>query len=147
MSSESRFSAHRVRSTISAVALSGALVASVGALASPSGANTVKFAAPSPFCKTLLSFSSMKGAPSTANLTTYRHWIAVYLPKFETLDSQAPNASVKRVLDEIVAVLKSESSLTSAVKLQHYIVKNQKQWTNDWKVFATSAMSCVSSMY
>lgn len=123
------------------------MVASMGVVTTPSGANTVKYAAASPFCKTLMSFSAVKGAPPTTNLTTYRHWIAVYLPKFQKLDSQAPNASVKRVLDELVAVLKSESNLTSATKLDKYIIKNQKQWTNDWRAFASSAVNCVSSLY
>lgn len=132
---------------MAAVALSGVLVASGGVVAASSGASTLKYAAPSPYCKTLLSFSAVKSVPSTANLTTYRKWIAIYLPKFEKLDSLAPNASVKRVLDELVSLLKSETNLTSALKLQKYIVKNNKQWTNDWKTFAQSAMTCVTSLY
>ncbi|NNN00475.1 MAG: hypothetical protein HKL86_01425 [Acidimicrobiaceae bacterium] len=147
MAKDSFILTSRVSGVIMRIMAGGALAASSLLVGAASGASTFKYAAPSPFCQTLVSFSAVRGAPSTTNLSTYRHWIAVYLPKFERLDAEAPNASVKRVLDSLVTVLKSESSVSSAIKFEQNIAKNRKQWVNDWKVFASSALHCVTSLY
>jgi hypothetical protein len=144
---ETRQFGSRLRTSIAALTLSGVMLASVGVAVDSGGASGMKLAGQSAYCKTLMSFSAIKGAPSTKNLVAYRNWISAALPKFQKLQSQAPNASVKRVLGDLVVVLKSQSNATGAAKLQRAIAANQKQWVNDWKVFTSSALSCVTSLY
>lgn len=126
-------------------ATSAALVLSLGVGVASSGASTMKSASPSAFCTTLLSFSKIK-QPAMSNATTYRKWIKAYLPTWEKLAAEAPAGS-KKVLSEVVVILKYEQNTTSALKMEAYVAKNAKAWANGWKAFATSAVSCVTSAY
>ena len=133
------------KTTVASLATSVALVLSLGVGVAPSGASTMKSASPSAFCTTLLSFSKIK-QPATTNATTYRKWIKAYLPTWEKLAAEAP-ASSRKVLGEVVVILKYEQNTTNALKMEAYVTKNTKAWTNGWKAFATDAISCVTSAY
>jgi hypothetical protein len=133
------------RLAIGGVVASAMLVGSLG-VAVPSGsASSVKWAASSAFCKTLVSLEKVK-PPSATNYKTYRAWAKTYLPYYTKLAAQAPS-SAKGVLTELVTILKYESNAASAIKLESYVATHTKQWTNGWKAFTTAAVSCVSQMY
>ena len=127
------------------VATSAALILSLGVGVASSGASRTKSASPSAFCTTLLSFSKIK-EPSTSNLSTYRKWIKTYLPTWEKLASEAP-AGTKKVLSEVVVILKFEKNTANVMKEGSFIAKNAKVWAAGWRAFATDAISCVTSAY
>ena len=133
------------RLAIGGVVASAVLAGSLGVAVPSSSAASVKWAAPSAFCKTLVSLEKVK-PPSASNYKTYRAWAKTYLPYYTKLASEAPS-SAKGVLSELVTVLKYESNAASAVKLSSYIATHTKQWTAGWKAFATAAVSCVSQLY
>jgi hypothetical protein len=125
--------------------VSVAMAASLGVVAPSSGASTMRSAAPSAFCTTLLSLSKVK-PPTTTNAGNYRQWLKTYLPYYQKLAKQAPN-SAKTVLNELVALMQYESKTADALKLQKYVSAHTKQWTNGWKAFANAAISCATSLY
>lgn len=111
----------------------------------PSGVSTAS-ASMSPFCKTLTSFHP-KNPPTGTNYQAYRVWAKTYLPLFQKLASQAPNASTKTVLTEMAQILKHESSLYSTHAFAAYVASHRTAWTKGWKSFASAVMSCVTSLY
>jgi hypothetical protein len=134
----------RPRAVIGGVLASGMLLVSVGVAAPATGASTYATASQSTFCKTLLSFHAT--APTSSNYKSYQAWAKTYLPYYQKLAAQAPNAKVKRVLSELVTILKYESS-ANLKQLGLYVTANRVKWTNDWKAFATSIIACATSMY
>jgi len=136
----------RIRTITAAIVLSGSMIVTLGAVATSSGATTMRLAGASPFCKTLMSFTSVKGAPSVKNVAAYRTWVTTNLPRFQKLESQAPNASVKKVLAELVTIMQSQSKIGSVQQFQKSIAANRHLWSNDFKAFLTTAMSCVTSI-
>ncbi|HUV57345.1 MAG TPA: hypothetical protein VMV96_00915 [Acidimicrobiales bacterium] len=122
------------------------MIVSLGAATTSSGATTMRLAGASSFCKTLMSFSSVKGTPSVKNVAAYRRWVITNLPRFQKLESEAPNPSVKKVLAELVTIMQSQSKLASAQQFQKSIAANHQRWNNDFKVFFTTAMSCVTNI-
>ncbi len=136
----------RISTVTATVVLSGSMFVSLGVAATSSGATTMRLAGVSPFCKTLMGFSSVKGAPSVNNVTAYRTWVRTNLPRFQKLEAEAPNASVKKVLVELVTIMQSQSRIGSVQQFQKSIAANHQQWSTDFKVFVTTAMSCVTSI-
>ncbi len=127
-------------------ALAGAmLIGSLGVSVPSSGASTVKMAAPSAFCTTLVSLSKV-ARPASTNLNNYKKWIAAYLPYYQKLAKEAP-ASAKPVLNGLVTLMQYEGKTASVQALGAYVASHSKQWTNGWRAFATAAISCATSMY
>ena len=62
------------------------------------------------------------------------------------LASEAPNSATKKVLNEIVTVLKYESSQKNVKALGLYVAKNQKYWVKASKSLATAIISCAKSL-
>ena len=135
-----------VRAQRFVVAGLAAATLSVALGAGAANATTTQSAALSPFCKTLMSFSTVRGAPSVTNVTAYRKWVTTNLPRFQKLESQAPNASVKKVLAELVTIMQSQSKIGSVQQFQKSIAANRHLWSNDFKAFLTTAMSCVTNI-
>lgn len=133
------------RTAGASVVTSAALMLSLGVGATSGGASEMKSASPSAFCPTLFALSKIK-PPITSNPTSYRKWIKAYLPTWEKLASAAPAGS-KKVLVEIVVILKYEANMTNVAKMKAYVAKNTKAWTAGWRAFATATASCVTSAY
>jgi hypothetical protein len=100
----------------------------------------------SPFCKSMFSYETKyasKAAPPT-KLTTksYHAWAKAILPFYETLASEAPNAKTKTVLNEIVTILKYESSASSLTSLEAYINANHIKFENGTKALANAIIAC-----
>jgi len=135
------------RRSLGALAGAAVLASTLGlglATSGPAAAAT-RSAAPSAFCHTLFSVKNYT-PPAGSNYQNYRKWIAAYLPWYEKLAAEAPNASVKRVLSQLVAVLKSEDNLSNEKALAYYIGTHETQWASDWKAFAQAEIACVSQM-
>ncbi len=141
----------RLFNTHSRTAVAGAvagsvLVVSMGVAVASSGASsTYVSASPSAFCTTLLTFHAK--APTGTNYKSYRAWAKTYLPFWKKLASEAPNKATKKVLGELVTIVKYEANAKSEAALGKYISTHQTQWTNGWKAFSTAAVSCATSMY
>ncbi|MDE3082040.1 MAG: hypothetical protein KGJ39_01320 [Acidobacteriota bacterium] len=111
-----------------------------------SSASTTQSAAMSPFCKTLTTFHP-KSPPASNNYTAYRAWSKQYLPFFQRLASQAPNAATKTLMNDLVQYVKAGANATSAKALGAYLVAHRAQWTKGWKAFISATMACVTSLY
>lgn len=136
--------------TTSRTAFAGTLAAAVmmvslGMAVPTSGATTLRYASPSAFCTTIYSYHAT--APTGTNSNSYRTWAKTNLPFYKKLASQAPSAKTKKVLNELVTILKYEARQKNLKALGKYIVKNQVQWANGSKAFAASVLACAKSLY
>jgi hypothetical protein len=100
----------------------------------------------SPFCKTLTTFHP-KSPPSASNYTAYRTWAKQYLPFFQKLAAEAPNAATKTLMNDMVQYIKADINTTSAKALSAYMYAHRVQWAKGWKAFLTATMACVTSLY
>jgi hypothetical protein len=133
------------RITIGGALATTMLIGSLGVAVPSSGASTVKLAAPSAFCTTLVSLSKV-APPASTNLSNYKKWIAGYLRYYQKLAQEAP-ASAKPVLNGLVTLMQNEGKTASVQALGAYVATHSKEWTNGWKAFANAAISCATSMY
>ena len=109
-------------------------------------APTTQSAAMSPYCKTLTTFPP-KSPPASNNYTAYRAWSKQYLPFFQKLASQAPNAATRTLMNDLVHYIKAGATATSAKALGAYLVAHRAQWTKVWRAFISATMACVTSLY
>ncbi len=129
-----------------AAAMLAAAAFSVAAGAGAASASSTQSAAMSPFCKTLTTFHP-KSPPAAKNYTAYRAWSKQYLPFFQKLASQAPNAATRTLMGDLVQYVKAGANATSAKALGAYLVAHRAQWTKGWKGFISATMACVTSLY
>ena len=120
------------------------MMVSLGVAVPASGAATVRSASPSAFCTTIYTYHAT--TPTGTNYANYRKWAKSYLGFYQKLASEAPNSKTKKVLNEIVTVLKYESSQKNLKALGLYVVKNQKYWVKASKSLAASIISCAKSL-
>ena len=120
------------------------IMVSLGAAVPASGAATVRSASPGAFCSTIYTYHPT--VPSGTNYANYRKWAKSYLPFYKKLTSEAPNTATKKVLNEIVTVLKYESSQKNLKALGLYVAKNQKYWVKVSKSLAAAIISCAKSL-
>lgn len=59
----------------------------------------------SAFCKTMFTYKPV-APPTKISTASYQKWAKTALPFYEKLDSEAPNAKTKTILNEIVTILK-----------------------------------------
>jgi site-specific recombinase len=83
--------------------------------------------------------------PTSISTTAYHAWAKAYLPLYEKLASNAPNASTKKLLNAVVTVLKYEAGANSLAKLEKYIGENEKEYAAGAKALASAIISCASS--
>lgn len=95
----------------------------------------------SAFCKTMFTFKPVS-PPTKISTTSYRKWAKATLPFYEKLDSEAPNAKTKTILDEIVTILKYEASSTSLKGLETYILANHKNFAKSSIALAQAIVAC-----
>ncbi|HVB71491.1 MAG TPA: hypothetical protein VND83_08330 [Acidimicrobiales bacterium] len=128
--------------------LGGAVVASLltlGAGSVSAGASTRVLATESAFCHTILTFHSH--APTGTTYSSYQKWAKTYLPFWEKLASEAPSSGSKRVLTELVTILKHEATVANYKTLGTYIASHQTQWIAGWKAFTKDITNCALSAY
>jgi len=129
---------------LGAVVASAAMMLSI-AVATPSGASTVQYAAGSAFCSTIFTFHPAV-PPASTSLKSYQTWAKSLEPFYAKLASEAPNASSKSVLNAVVVVLKDYISSKSLPKLDAYIAANHAAWTKGTKALAAAIISCAKSL-
>jgi hypothetical protein len=103
-------------------------------------------AGPTAFCTTVFSYAKEAKTPATSTLAGYRTWAKDLIPFYEKLQSEAPNATTKKVLGEIVTVLKYYSSSSSFAKLTAYETAHRAQWEAGTKALAAAIISCAKSL-
>ena len=95
----------------------------------------------SPFCKTMFTFKPV-APPTKISTSSYKKWAKSYLPFYEKLDSEAPNAKTKGILDEIVTILKYEASSSSLKSLETYIAANHSHFAKSSIALAQAIVAC-----
>lgn len=136
----------RARGALAAAVAATIMAGSLGVgIASSGASSTMVVASPSAFCSTLYSFHAK--APTGTNAKSYHTWAKTYLPLFEKLAAEAPSAGSKRVLNQLVTVLKYEASSSNLKQLAAYIAANHTHWVNGWKAFASDVLTCLKSLY
>jgi hypothetical protein len=133
--------AHRPRAALAAFALSMGLLVSLGV--GPSvGAAALRTAAPNPFCQAMISVHPQP--PTGTDYASYRAFAKKYLKYYEKLDARAPNVSVKRLLNQVIAIMKVEAATSNRAKLAAYVSAKQVVWYEDWTLFIKSIAACGS---
>ncbi|MHB8380399.1 MAG: hypothetical protein ACYDB2_10910 [Acidimicrobiales bacterium] len=80
--------------------------------------------------------------PTKISTTSYQKWAKAALPFYKKLDSEAPNAKTKTILDEIVTILKYEASSSSLKSLETYIATNHKNFAKSSLALAQAIIAC-----
>lgn len=134
------------RQLLSRAGAAGAALAATLALAAPLALSaSPASASESAFCKTLLTYHPTQ--PKGTSFTSWQKWAKQYLPWWQKLASEAPSASARAVLNELVKVVKYEAGATSYTQIGAYVAAHEKWWTNGWKAYAKDIMGCATSMY
>jgi hypothetical protein len=133
----------RVWKTRGAAVIASLLTVGSGAVAA--GASTQLAATESAFCHTILTFHAK--APTGTTYSSYQKWAKTYLGFWEKLAAQAPSSGSKKVLNELVNILKYEASAKNYKTLGTYVASHQLQWAAGWKAFAKDIEACAVSMY
>jgi hypothetical protein len=123
----------------------GILVLSLGVAVASSGAAGTYSAGESGFCKTILGFNSKEAAPKGTSLTDYKAWAKTILPFYEQLASEAPNSGSKKVLSDLVTILKDYEGAASLSKLEAYEVANRAGFMKGTKALSAAIVSCAES--
>ena len=132
-----------MRTFVGAFAASAITMASLAVFTPPSGAATYKSAGESAFCKSIFTFHPT--TPAKINLKSYEAWAKTLEPFYAKLASEAPNGASRRVLGEVVLVLKYYEKSTSLTKLDLAIAKYHSQWLAGTKALAAAIVSCAKS--
>jgi hypothetical protein len=80
--------------------------------------------------------------PTGTDYASYRTFAKTYLKYYEKLDSRAPNASVKRLLNQVIAIMKVEAATSNRARLAAYVSAKQVLWYQEWTLFVKSIVSC-----
>jgi hypothetical protein len=130
---------------IGGVLASATLLVSMGFGAPSALAASSRSAAPSAFCTTIISYRPAT-IPNPKNLSSYRAWAKSLEPFYESLAKEAPNATTKAVLNEVVVVLKYYVSSSSVTKLDASVLKYEAKWKAGAKALAAAIISCAKSL-
>jgi hypothetical protein len=130
----------RTRAVVAGAVLASGLILPTALVVAPASA------APSAFCTTVFGFAKEAKVPATSTLAGYRAWAKSLIPFYEKLASEAPNAASKKVLTEIVTVLKDYTSAKSYAKLTAYELANKAKWEAGTKALAAAIISCAKSL-
>jgi hypothetical protein len=114
-------------------------------IVAPNGeaADSHQFASPSAFCTTIKTFAVAE-PPTFITISAYHVWAKLYLTSYEKLASEAPRSSVKKLLNEVVAILKYEGKATSLTKLKRYVATNTALWKKAVTQLFQSGITCAS---
>lgn len=126
----------RSKAFLGSLVVASTLVVSLGVAVQPSGALSS-----SAFCKTIYTWKPVS-PPSSFTTTGYHKWALEYLPIYEKLASEAPNAATKNILNAIVKILTYYSTAGSAKALEAYALANAKTYQNDAQALAKAIIAC-----
>jgi hypothetical protein len=133
------------RSAMTAFVAASIALFTMGACVAGSGAaGSYQSASSGNFCKTIKTFAVAE-PPTYVTISTYHVWAKLYLPAYEKLASEAPSSSVKKLLTEIVTILKFEEHATSLTKLEKYVVTNSAIWKKGVLQLTESTITCATA--
>jgi hypothetical protein len=135
-----RIETSRLTKFAGVIAASTMIVTSLVAFAPSSGAATYKSAGESAFCKTIFTFHPI--VPKATSVKSYKTWAKSLEPFYAKLASEAPNAGSKRVLDDVVSVLKDYDHSGTISKLDLAIAKDHAKWLAGTKTLANAIIAC-----
>ncbi len=120
----------------------------IGTLVVPLGIGVEGSGAASAFCSTLRTWETNppKAPPSGFTTAAYHAWAKSYLPLYEKLASEAPNAKTKTILNDVVTILKDYASASSIQKLEADAAANAKGYEQDAQALAQAVISCAGSL-
>ena len=130
----------RTRSVVAGAVLAAGLILPVTLTATPASAS------PSAFCSTVFNFKHYPTAPKGITIANYHTWAKMVIPFYEKLQSTAPNAASKKVLGEIVTILKYYSTSSSFANLSAYEATHRAQWIAGTTALAKAIESCAKSL-
>lgn len=122
---------------------SAVLVTVIGS-AGVGGSATLASASQSAFCHTIFSINIK--SPAMTNYKTYRAWAVAYLPTYEKLAAEAPNVSVKRILSQVVVMMKAATKFTSPRVFAAYVATHRTQWESDWLALTRAIGACIATI-
>jgi hypothetical protein len=127
------------RAALAGAVVCGTLVLSLG-MAVP---NSYAFGS-SKFCQTILTFETKYASKATppTSYKGYKAWAKYLLPFYEKLAAEAPNDASKTTLNEVVVILKYESTDTSIPSLEAYIKANSVKFDNGAKTLGKDIAAC-----
>jgi hypothetical protein len=127
------------RAALAGAVVCGTLVLSLG-MAVP---NSYAFGS-SKFCQTILTFETKYASKETppTSIKGYKAWAKFLLPLYEKLAAEAPNDASKTTLNEVVKILKYESTDTSFTSLAAYIKANSVKFDNGSKTLGKDIAAC-----
>jgi hypothetical protein len=99
-------------------------------------------ASQSAFCTTVFSYRSYAQAPKAYTIAGYHAWAKALVPFYEKLQSEAPTPASKKVLGEIVTILKYYEISATYPKLLAYEASHRAQWIAGTKSLAAAIASC-----
>jgi hypothetical protein len=132
------------RVALAGMVTAGILVLSLGVAVPGSGAAGTYSASESAFCKTMFSFKET--APKGSTLDNYKTWAKTIIPLYEKLASEAPNAASKKVLNQLVTILKDYQSASSLSGLKAYEVANHASFLKNTKAFTAVIVACAKTL-
>ncbi len=132
------------RVALAGMVTAGILVLSLGVAVPNSGAVGSYSASESAFCKTMFTFK--ESTPSGTSLNDYKSWAKGIIPLYEKLASEAPNAPTKKVLNQLVTILKDYQSAGSLAGLKAYEVANHASFLKNTKAFSAAIVACAKTL-
>jgi hypothetical protein len=133
------------KSAVAALVAASIALFTMDVTAAGSGAaGSYQSASSSNFCKTIKTFAVAE-PPTYVTISTYHVWAKLYLPAYEKLASEAPSSSVKKLLTEIVTILKFEEHATSLTKLEKYVATNGALWKKGVLQLTESTITCATA--
>lgn len=140
MLNHARKYASGTRAALAGAVVCGTLVLSLGmAVPSSSALGSSKF------CQTILSYETKYASKATppTSFKGYKAWAKFLLPFYESLAAEAPNDASKATLNEVVVILKYESTDSSIPSLEAYIKANSVKFDNGAKTLGKDIAACV----
>jgi hypothetical protein len=116
----------------------------LGAGVTNAGAGTWATATSSSFYTTIKTFAVAE-PPNFVTISPYHVYAKFYLPLYEKLASEAPKASVKKLLSQAVVILKYEAKATSLPKLEQYVVAERGVWNKGVLAITQSVITCFTT--
>jgi hypothetical protein len=133
-----------VRSLLAAAVISSTMLVTLGAGITSAAAGTFASASSSAFCTTIKTFAVAE-PPKYVTISTYHVYAKFYLPSYEKLASEAPKASLKKLLNEAVVILKYEAKATSLSKLEKFVVAERGVWNKGVLAITQSVITCYTT--
>ena len=116
----------------------------IGTVAVPLGIGVQSSGASSAFCTTLKTWETNppKAPPSAYTTSGYHAWAKTYIPFYEKLAAEAPNATTAKLLNNVVQILKDYANASSIATLERDAATNAKGYEEDAVALEKAVIAC-----